>query len=83
MLGRFPIGRHRTLLKQRLLASTVMLLGGRRPQGRVDDLTTARNETLLEQLRRDAIEEFLRARLTNPALEVPHCGAVRDGDRIR
>src|SRR5574340_976837 len=47
-LRRLPVGRHRTLLDQFLLASTVVLLGCGY-QGGVDDLTAARDETLLEQ----------------------------------
>ena len=81
-LCRLPAGGHRTVLNQRLLASAVVLLGGG-DQGGVDDLTTARDETLLEQLRRDAVKERLRPGFTNPVLEGPHGGAIRDTSRIR
>jgi len=74
---RLPVGRHRPLVNQLLLATTVVPLGGRH-QGRVDDLVTAHDEALLELLRRDAIEEGLRAGFTDPILEGPHRRAVRD-----
>ena len=53
-----------------------------RPGG-VDDLTAARDETLPEQLRRDTVKKRLGARFTNPVLEGPHRGAVRDPGRVR
>ena len=81
-LGRLPVGGHRTVLDQRLLASAVVLLG-RRHQGGVDDLTAARDETLLQQLRRDTVKERLGARFTDPVLEGPHRGAVRHVGRVR
>ena len=81
-LCRLPVGRHRTVLDQRLLAPAVVLLGGG-DQGGVDDLTAARDETLPEQLRRDTVKERLGARFTNPVLEGPHRGAVRNPGRVR
>src|SRR5690606_1528027 len=81
-LRRLPDGGHRTLLDQRLLASAVVLLGGGY-QGGVDDLTATRDETLPEQLRRDTVKERLRARFTDPVLEGPYRGAVRDVGRVR
>ena len=81
-LCRLPVGRHRTVLDQRLLAPAVVLLGGG-DQGGVDDLTAARDETLPEQLRRDTVKERLGARFTNPVFKGPHRGAVRDPGRVR
>src|SRR5574343_1022024 len=70
-----PVGGHRTVLDQRLLTPTVVLLGGG-DQGGVDDLTAACDETLPEQLRRDTVKERLGARFTDPVLEGP---VVRSG----
>ena len=81
-LGRLPVGRHRALVDQRLLPSAVVLLGGRH-QGGVDDLPATRDEAPFEQLRRDALEERLRAKLTDPVLEGPHRGAVRNIGCVR
>ena len=66
----------------RELVAKVALAVLLRPGG-VDDLATARDETLLEQLRRDAVKERLRPGFTNPVLEGPHGGAIRDASRIR
>jgi len=72
---------------QCLLTSTVVLPGGGggggRHQGRVDDLTATRDETFLEQLRRDAVEQRLRPGFTNPVREGPYGGAIRDVSRVR
>ena len=76
------LGRHRTLLDQFPLASAVVLLRFRH-QGRVDDLTAACDETLLEQLRRDTLEQRHRPRLADPVLEGPHRGAAQQGGRVR
>jgi hypothetical protein len=81
-LRRLPVGGHRTLLDQFLLASAVVLLGGG-DQGGVDDLTAARDETLPEQLRRDTVKERLGTGFTDPVLEGPYRGAVRDVGRVR
>ncbi len=80
-LGGLPAGRHRALLDQVLLAPAGVLRG-RRHQGRVDDLTAARDEAFLEQLRRDAIEQRLRAGFADAILEGPHGGAIGDVRRI-
>ena len=74
-LGGLPAGRHRALLNQRFLAPAVVLLG-RRHQGRVNDLTTAGDEALFEQLRRDTVEQRLCAGFADAVLEGPHRGAV-------
>lgn len=44
----------------------------------VEVLAAACDEPLLEQLRRDAIEERLRTRCSDPVLDGPHPRAVRD-----
>ncbi len=71
------------MLDESLLASTVVLPGHRHQRG-VDDLTTTRDESLLEQLRGDAVEQRLRPCFTDPVLEGPHGGgAVGDVRRVR
>ena len=48
---------------------------GSRHQRGVDDLTATRDESLLEQLRGDAVEQRLGPCFTDPVLEGPHGGA--------
>ena len=81
-LCRAPRGRHCALFDQFLLAATI-LLPGRRHQRCVDDLTTTRDETLLEQLFRDPIEKGFCTCFTNPVLEGPHGGAIRHVRGVR
>ena len=81
-LGRLPAGRHRALPDQFLLAAAGVLRGGRH-QGRVDDLPAPGDEALLEQLRRHAVEQRLRARFTDAVLEGPDRGAIGDVRRVR
>ncbi len=76
-LGRFPLGRRRALVEQCLLAPAVVLLR-RRYQRRVNDLATARDIALLEQLGRHAVEQRMSAGLADPVLEGPDRGAVGD-----
>jgi len=81
-LGGLPVGRHRALLDQGFL-NPAGVLRGRRYQGRVDDLTTPRDEAFIEQLRRDAVEQRLRARFADAVLEGPDRGAIGDVRRVR
>jgi len=70
------------LINQFSLAARAVLRG-RRYQGRVDDLTTPRDEAFLEQLRRDAVEQRLGAGFTDAVLEGPDRGAIGDVRRVR
>ena len=72
-----PIGRHRALLNQFLLVVAVVL-PWRRPQR----LTADCNEPLLGQQRGDAVEQGRRTRFTDPVLDVPHSGSIRDVRRV-
>ena len=81
-LGGLPVGRHRALPDQFLLAPAGVLRGRRYQRG-VDDLPAARDEAFLEQLRRDAVEQRLRARFADAILEGPDRGAIGDVRRIR
>jgi len=66
------------LINQFSLAARAVLRG-RRYQGRVDDLTTPRDEAFLEQLRRDAVEQ----RFADAVFEGSDRGAIGDVRRIR
>jgi len=79
-LGRLPVGGHRTVLDQRLLAPAVALLG-RGHQRRIDDLTAPSDVAVLEQLGRDSVEQDLRARFADAVLERPHRRSIRNIDR--
>ena len=81
-LRRLPVGGHRALLDESFLASAVVLPGRRHQRG-VDDLTATRDESMLEQLRGDAVEQRLGPCFTDPVLEGPHGGAVGDVRRVR
>lgn len=76
-LGGFPIRGHGVFLEG-LLITLGEVLPGCRYQCGVDDLAAAGNEALLEQLRGHTIEDGFGAGLTNPVLEDPHGGPVRD-----
>lgn len=76
-LGRFPVGRHGILVEFRFVV-LAEVLPGRRYQDGINDLATARNQALLEQLRGDAIEDGPGACFADSVLKRPHSGPVRN-----
>ena len=76
-LGRRPVGGHHVRFEL-FLVILGEVLPGRGYQRGVNDLATSGDETLLEQLCGDAIEDGLGAGFANPVLKRPHCGPVRN-----